>query len=529
MLDFLLHCDAADSRAVPRPAVDDGTKTKAAAASNGSHSNTADADDSGGSDDDEAAEEGGAPAAGDAKKKKKRKPRKKKKAGAAGTASKQSDPPRVPVANFFPQSNFPAGEEVPYLNDNAFRTTSEEKRHLDRLNQDFLTEYRHGAEVHRQVRQHAQRWIKPGKTLHEIADMIEDGTRALTGHPGLEEGDHLKAGIGFPTGLSINHCAAHYTPNTSSSKWVLQEEDVLKVDIGVHTNGRIVDSAFTLAFQPQYDPLLDAVKAATNAGIKEAGIDVRMGDIGAVVQEVMESYEITLPAQGSNSTADPGRIGTQTTHVKPIRNLNGHNIDQYRIHGGKSVPIVKGGDQTKMEEGEVFAIETFGSTGKGYVHEDMECSHYAKVLDDSRAAAQGLRVQSAKSLLRTIDKNFGTLPFCRRYLDRLGCEKYLLGLNNLVSSGIVESYPPLVDIKGSYTAQFEHVSLPSRACASWTRLITIYRRSCSGPTARKSSAAATTTRLLAISDLHWDTCSKRDDTTPSKTRIETSPLFAIFF
>ena len=34
----------------------------------------------------------------------------------------------------------------------------------------------------------------------------------------------------------------------------------------------------------------------------------------------------------------------------------------------------------------------------------------------------------------------------------------LCQLNNLVSSGIVEAYPPLCDIKGSYTAQFEHVS-----------------------------------------------------------------------
>ena len=68
-------------------------------------------------------------------------------------------------------------------------------------------------------------------------------------------------------------------------------------------------------------------------------------------------------------------------------------------------------------------------------------------------------MSSARSLLSTITKNFGTLPFCRRYLDRLGHEKYLLGLNNLVQSGIVEAYPPLCDIKGSYTAQFEHVSL----------------------------------------------------------------------
>ena len=67
-----------------------------------------------------------------------------------------------------------------------------------------------------------------------------------------------------------------------------------------------------------------------------------------------------------------------------------------------------------------------------------------------------LRVSSARSLLNVINKNFGTLPFCRRYLDRLGQDKYLLGLNNLVEAGIVEAYPPLCDIKGSYTAQLEH-------------------------------------------------------------------------
>jgi len=48
----------------------------------------------------------------------------------------------------------------------------------------------------------------------------------------------------------------------------LQKEDVLKVDIGVHVRGRILDSAFTLTFEPTYDRLLEAVKAATNTGIQ---------------------------------------------------------------------------------------------------------------------------------------------------------------------------------------------------------------------------------------------------------------------
>ncbi|EKV19634.1 Winged helix-turn-helix transcription repressor DNA-binding [Penicillium digitatum] len=384
--------------------------------------------------DGEGAAEAGAAGADKKKKKKKSKKKGKKKGG----AKVQSEPPRVPVSNLFPNGQYPEGEIVEYLNDNAYRTTNEEKRYLDRMNNDFLQEYRQGAEVHRQVRQYAQKNIKPGQTLTEIAEGIEDSVRALTGHSGLEEGDNIKGGMGFPCGLSINHCAAHYTPN-AGNKMVLKEGDVMKVDFGAHLNGRIVDSAFTMTFDPVYDPLLAAVKDATNTGIREAGIDVRMSDIGAAIQEAMESYEVEL-----NGTMHP---------VKCIRNLNGHNIDQHVIHGGKSVPIVKSSDQTKMEEGEVFAIETFGSTGKGYVREEMETSHYALASD---APNVPLRLSSAKNLLNLINKNFGTLPFCRRYIDRLGQDKYLLGLNNLVSAGIVQDYPPLCDIKGSYTAQYEH-------------------------------------------------------------------------
>ena len=203
-----------------------------------------------------------AAATGEKKKKKKRKP-KKKKTGTSG-AKVQSDPPRVPVAQLFPNSTYPVGEEVEYLNDQQYRTTSEEKRHLDRTRADFLAEYRQGAEIHRQTRAWAQKNIKPGMTLHEIANGIEDCTRALTGHQGLEEGDGLIAGVGFPTGLSINHCAAHYKPNSTSKPWVVGEKDVLKVDFGVHINQRIVDSAFTMTWDPTYDNLLAAVKDATN-------------------------------------------------------------------------------------------------------------------------------------------------------------------------------------------------------------------------------------------------------------------------
>ncbi|KAG5923059.1 hypothetical protein E4U42_005058 [Claviceps africana] len=424
--------DALKELKVHDAAAPNGKGAKSTAAGDDGQDHAEDSDDT----DEHGVANGADGATGAAKKKKKRKPKKKKKAATA-----QTEPPSVMVSQLFPNKSYPKGEEVEYRDENNYRTTDEEKRHLDNLRSDFLSDYREAAEIHRQVRQYAKKTIRPGQTLTEIAETIENSVRALTGHSGLAEGDALLAGMGFPCGLSLNHCAAHYTPN-AGNKMVLQQDDVMKVDFGVHVNGSIVDSAFTVAFEPKYDNLLQAVQEATNAGIREAGIDARVGEIGGVIQETMESFEVEID-------------GT-TYPVKSIRNLTGHNILPYSIHGTKAVPIVKSNDQTKMEEGDVFAIETFGSTGNGYVRDDMEVSHYAKNTDVQHV---DLRLSSAKALLNVINKNFGTLPFCRRYLDRLGQDKYLLGLNSLVNSGVVEAYPPLCDKKGSYTAQFEHTIL----------------------------------------------------------------------
>ena len=120
-----------------------------------------------------------------------------------------------------------------------------------------------------------------------------------------------------------------------------------------------------------------------------------------------------------------------------------------------------GGEATRMEEGEVFAIETFGSTGKGQVHDDMDVSHYMKNFEVTHVP---LRMARAKQLLTVINHNFGTLAFCRRWLDRLGQSRYLMALKNLCDAGIIDPHPPLCDVRGSYTAQYEHTILLRPTC-----------------------------------------------------------------
>lgn len=190
----------------------------------------------------------------------------------------QSSPPRVPLDNIFKTGQYPLGEVQQYESvvENTARTTAEEariqaRRHLH--DDTFLNDYRKAAEVHRQVRRWTQESVRPGQTLTEIAVGIEDGVRALLDNAGLERGSGLKSGLGFPTGLALNNCVAHYTPNPGQKDIVLQASDVMKVDFGVHINGWIVDSAFTMSFDPTYDNLLAAVKDATNTGIKVSPLD----------------------------------------------------------------------------------------------------------------------------------------------------------------------------------------------------------------------------------------------------------------
>lgn len=366
----------------------------------------------------------------------------------------QTWPPTVPMADLFVGDvEPPVGEVKEHPGDfNRHRIASAELKEEERMQTDLYRKVRLASECHRQVRKFAQSFIKPGINLEEMCEALENKNRDLMGERGLERG------IGFPTGCSLNHVAAHWTPNPGD-KTVLKFDDVMKVDFGCQIDGRIIDCAFTVAFNPMFDDLLRTVRDATDAGLAAAGIDVRLGDIGAAIQEVMEAGEV--------------EIHGKTHQILCCRNLQGHSIAPYQIHGGKSVPIVKGGEQTKMEEGEFYAIETFGSTGRGFVIEDMECSHYMKTFDAPRVQ---LRLPAASKLLNHINKTFKTLAFCRRWLERPDGgsffvnknegkqERYLGALKNLCDVGLVTPYPPLCDVAGSYVAQYEHTLILRPTC-----------------------------------------------------------------
>lgn len=160
------------------------------------------------SDDELAAENEDAPAddAEKKKKKKKNKNKNKNKAKVDNQKPVQTNPPSISIVELFPDTNYPEGEIMmhPTFTDDRKakdRFTSEEKRALDRLHTDIYKELRIAAEAHRQTRQYIQNWVKPGMTMIEICEELENTARKLIAENGLD------AGLAFPTGCSLNHCA----------------------------------------------------------------------------------------------------------------------------------------------------------------------------------------------------------------------------------------------------------------------------------------------------------------------------------
>eukprot|EP00924_Labyrinthula_sp_SR-Ha-C_P006112 maker-scaffold_54-snap-gene-0.44-mRNA-1 protein AED:0.41 eAED:0.42 QI:0/0/0/1/0/0/3/0/152 len=148
-------------------------------------------------------------------------------------------------------------------------------------------------------------------------------------------------------------------------------------------------------FKIHVDGMLTDYCEAKNREIREAGIHLRLCDIGEAIQEVMRPREIELDAK--------------VYQVKRRKNINGHYIEQYNTLGEETVPIVKGGGSSMMEQAKYDAIDNLGKTGSGYVVDDMDCSHYMKKF---YAHHVSLRTQGAKKLLNHIHKTFGILAFC---------------------------------------------------------------------------------------------------------------------
>jgi methionyl aminopeptidase len=128
--------------------------------------------------------------------------------------------------------------------------------------------------------------VKPGMTTLDLDTIADDFIRS---HPGAVPA--FKGLYNFPASIctSINQEIVHGIP---SKKRVIHEGDIISIDIGVRLDGYYTDSATTVAVgkvDAKSQKLLDVTREALAAGIAAATPENHLGDIGAAVQEVVES------------------------------------------------------------------------------------------------------------------------------------------------------------------------------------------------------------------------------------------------
>jgi len=298
-------------------------------------------------------------------------------------------------------------------------------------NNNILENMIKSSNIHKKVRIDLYQKIKPKMKLFDIAYTIEESIKKYSC-------DQLNNGIGFPVGLSINNCAAHDTVHTDTTT-ILQADDLLKIDFGVHHNGYITDSAFTISFSDKYQDFQRASLDSTNFGINNLKLDMFIGDWSELVQEYVSSKEVNI-----NNKIYP---------LKTIKDLTGHNILPYQIHGGKFLPSFRFASYNQKITPGIWAVEIFVTNGSGQVYYDNDnITHYS--LKNITNNPQ-LKINKVNKFYQYIKKTFKTLPFCDKWLANH--PGYQTSLKILNKNNLIESYPPIYDTdKSSFVSQFEH-------------------------------------------------------------------------
>lgn len=284
---------------------------------------------------------------------------------------------------------------------------------------DNIDDFREAGKITARIREESKRLIMVGEPLLDIADTIE---KMIT-----DEG----AKPAFPVNISINEIAAHYTPGVTDER-TIGEKDVVKVDIGAHIKGAIGDTAYTIDLSGEYEKLVKAAEEALENAIKEMRPGVKVGDIGAVIEETANKYEL-----------------------KPIRNLSGHKIKTGLLHSGIDIPNVKTDDDYILKEGDVFAVEPFMTNGAGYVI-DTEIVEIFSFYGTGAA-----KMRQTKKILDHVLKEYMLMPFAERWIVRKFSSRLIVNaaLREMLESQMIIGYPMLKEAENGIVSQAEHTVL----------------------------------------------------------------------
>lgn len=268
------------------------------------------------------------------------------------------------------------------------------------------------------ARSHGAGLIRPGARLREVCEAVEDFIRGR----GAE--------LAFPVQTSVNEVAAHDCPSPEDER-AYALGDLAKVDVGVHIDGYVVDTATTVEVGGPRGgpPLVEAARAALEAAIAAAGPGVPIWRLSAAIATTLRGFA-----------------------VRPMRNLCGHHVGRWIVHSPPPVPNLPEDAEGRLVLGTALAIEPFATEGPGRVTETGEPQVF-RLLPDKDPGPE------ASGPVREALLGRHGLPFSRRDLKHLPRTEVDEALRRLRARGLLHAYAPLVETTGRKVAQAEHTIL----------------------------------------------------------------------
>ncbi|KYK26831.1 hypothetical protein AYK26_04565 [Euryarchaeota archaeon SM23-78] len=284
------------------------------------------------------------------------------------------------------------------------------------MDKEIFDSYIKAGKIAAQALEHGKNLIKIGASLLKVTEAVEKKIIELGGD------------FAFPPQISLNDIAAHYCAGPDD-KTVFKEGDVVKLDVGVHINGFVGDTAVTvvLSKDEKLKLLEEASRAALNSALKIIKPGVTLSEIGRAIHA-----EITKRG------------------FSPIRNLSGHGLDQFVIHDKPSVPNFDTGSEEELVKDQVIAIEPFASTGAGIIYESSNPTIF------SIKGKKPVRSPMTRDVLKDLEQ-YNELPFALRWIvKKHGEGKTRFALRELKNIDILKEYPPLPDKAHGLVSQAEH-------------------------------------------------------------------------
>ena len=286
------------------------------------------------------------------------------------------------------------------------------------MEEEALKNYSKAREISDKILEFSRKIASEEEKTFVLAETIENEIKKLGGK------------LAFPTNISINDNAAHYTPDINDST-IVKDGDLVKIDFGVQCEGYIWDRAFTICFGKKTHPLIEASEKALQEALKMIRPGVKICEISEVVENTIKSF-------GFN----------------PIRNLCGHGLEQYVQHAEPTIPNGKNNITSKIPEGKAVAMEVFATDGVGMVKESYP------IMIFRFNEMKPVRMVEARKILEASVNDFEMLPFAKRWLSKIATPmKIELALKQLMDTNALEGYPVLREESGGLVAQTEETIL----------------------------------------------------------------------